>query len=124
MKQRRTKTTDKDFKLFITECKKWISYLELNRWDIIYFHKSSKGQNQWCQAGNQIYKDSHAEIFFDTEWDMEDITVENIKNAAKHEVLHILLGEIANQAYKRFASEDALSLAEEEVIRILCKKLK
>jgi hypothetical protein len=123
MIKRRTKTNLKDFELFISECKKWIKFLELNRWDVIYYHKSSKGDPGWSQAGTQVFTDSHAEILFDTEWDIEDITVENIKNAAKHEVMHLLLGNIRNNVHQRFLTEREVCLAEEEVVRILVKKL-
>ena len=122
MKKQRTTTNKKDFDLFVKECKRWIKILELNRYDIIYEHKSSRGE-KWCQAANQIYTDSHAVIYFDTEWTVEPITPENIKIAAKHEVIHLLLGGMKNCIYSRFINEDQVTLSEEEVVRILCKTL-
>jgi len=122
VKKPRTKTTSKEFDLFIAECKKWIKKLELNRWDVIYTWKRS--DENWGQAGCQVYYDSHAEILFDTVWEDEPITNENIKLAAKHEVMHLLLGNIRNNVYKRFLNEKEVLLAEEQVVRTLVKIIK
>lgn len=118
-----SKTTKEDFDLFVKECKNWVEFLELNRWDIQYIWKSGKNDN-WCNAGCRVYRDATAEIFFDTEWQREDKTVDNIKISAKHEVLHVLLGRMKDSMFKRFVSEDEMLAAEEEVVRLLCKKLK
>jgi hypothetical protein len=113
------KTKLKDFNLFVDECKKWIKILELSRWDVVY--NWCKSNEEWQQAGCQVYHDSHAEIFFDKKWETDPINTKNIKDAAKHEVIHLLLGNIRNNVYKRFLNENEVRLAEEEVVRILVK---
>ena len=51
--------------------------------------------------------------------DKESAPFEDIKGSAKHEAIHLLLGRYSNLAHSRYAMEEFLIEAEEELVRRL-----
>ncbi len=67
---------------------------------------------------------SVARLAISKDFDMEGVHVsleEKIKNSAKHEVMHLLLGEMSDIASARYRTYDELMAAEERVVGRLVK---
>lgn len=111
------KTTKQQFKQFKEECKKWQDKFELNDWKIYYQHVSYDG------GYAQIHKNSNnrvATIFFNGELEnKEEYNNLNIKEIAKHEMIHLMLARLSEIGVARFISEDETIEAEEELVQKL-----
>lgn len=115
------KTTKKDFELFVTECKIWIKKLELSNWAVYYWHKSSTNNSlAYCTRN---LSGMRADVHLNTEWSEQPVTKEEIKNCAKHEILHIFLGRMAENAEARFCSLADIDETEEELVNKLIKMI-
>ena len=117
------KTTQKHFQIFQQECQKWINAWELNNWDIFYKVDTDKG----TVAGIVTDIDGYvATIFFTGDWNnnVRPCNEEEIRLSAKHEVVHLLLGRLSDQARERFINKAEITEAEEELVRKLTKIIK
>lgn len=120
------KTTKKHFKLFKKECKKWQNKWELNHWDISYQWENLDDCG-FDMGASWTFKDYHAIVKLDTEIDesnMGDISLNQlVKDTAKHEMIHVLLGKIFGLAADRYISSPELGQEEERLVRQLEKLL-
>ncbi len=117
-------TTKKDFSIFVERCKYWIKVFGLTEWEINFRHES----------GGKTMSDSFSWIITDNEGNQFTIislnterertpSAENLKEDARHEVLHLLLADLCNAGEERYVSRDQLHKAEHMVIRRLEKVL-
>ncbi len=114
------KITDKHFKFFKKECRKFIDRLHLDNYKV-YFQLG--GQNKGAFSTTFVKNVYVATICLTKEWDetgSEGIW-KGLSQTAKHEVIHILLGRYSCVASWRHSSEDDLNEAEEELVRKLEK---
>ena len=115
-----TKTTKKDFELFMKECKIWEERLRLDGWSILYLHEEA-GK---ALAETDITPDTRTVcVRLNTEW-TDPINTEAIKETAKHEMIHVLLGRMSGNASYRYTSKIELDESEEELVYKLEKIIK
>lgn len=114
------KTTRKQFELFKSECQKWIKRFELSGWRFDYLLEDI-GKHQ--ADVNRFYENCVVTVRFNTAITRSDGRSFDsvIKNTAKHEMIHILIGNLATLAYSRYATESEITKAEEELNRKLEK---
>ena len=116
------KITNKQFKLFKDECHKWMDKLELNNWKVYFVLEDLDGSYGNIITAQEGYV---ATIKMAKDWDMSGVNNinESIKETAKHEVVHLLLGRFSNYAYSRDYDKGDLYEAEEELVRKLTRSL-
>lgn len=99
------KTNKKHFEIFKKECEYWIDRFELSNWEIFFEFKKEKD----IEARALCSTDEVGRIvnidFSDEFLGFDKITNEDIKQTAKHEIIHLLLADIANQKHNVFSSE-------------------
>ena len=112
------KTTQKQFKLFRKECQKWIDRFELSGWRFDYLLEDI-GKRQ--AEVERFYENCVVTVRFCTTLEKADgrSYTEVIKDTAKHEMIHILIGNLATMAYSKYVSESEITKHEEELTRKL-----
>ena len=110
------KTTKKHFEIFKEECQKWLDKFELNNWDVFYKADSKKGTVAEIITDLDGYI---ASILFTPDWndDMRPCNEDEIRLAAKHEVIHLLLGRVSSIGRTRWVNKDEMNEAEEELVK-------
>ena len=108
-------TTKEQFNLFKKECLKRIKEFQLNTWQIDFYLKEI--QNAQAQT-DRDYLSCMAQIYFNTEITKspDETWGQLIKDTAKHEMIHVLEGNLAQLACSRFVTPDELEKAEEELV--------
>jgi len=111
-------TNSGQFGLFKRECRKWIDRFGLNGWRFD-FHLDDIEDNQ-AQV-NRDFIGCVATVVFNTKiLKLTDKTFnETIKDTAKHEMIHVLLGNHTALANSRFVQSDEIVKSEEELARKL-----
>jgi len=111
-------TTKKQFELFKKECRKWADRFGLNGWRFD-FHLLDIGENQ--AEVRRDFMDCVATVRLHIELEKVDgeTWTDVIKNSAKHEMIHVLLGNIATLANSRHVQADEIVKADEELTRKL-----
>ena len=118
-KKKYTTTTIKQFNDFKQECKYWIDQFGLNGWKVYYEHG---GNNEDTYA--TLFTDINgrvATVCFAKEWYMRGVDDVNIgiKEAAKHEMIHLLLARMSAVGEARYADKNEIVSSEEELVRML-----
>jgi len=114
------KTTKKHFEIFKKECQMWEKRFELSGWDIRYWHEQrSKGLSSTTRdlIGRGI------DIYLSFGWNIP-ITVKEIKDCAKHEMIHTLLARVSENGKARWLTDTDYYEAEEELVYKLEKIIK
>lgn len=108
------RTSQKQFDLFVKECRKWIKRFELSGWQIDFYIKDIA--NSQAQV-NKDYIACTASVYFHTEITKSPNETWNelIKATAKHEIIHILIGNLVSLAGSRYVTPDEINKAEEEL---------
>lgn len=90
-------TTDKDFKIFKSECKKWLQFFGLLQWDVSYKHDD---EDMTCHASVICDVPSMTALVTLTKTiDIPYAITENdIRKSAFHEVLEIMLWHLTYEA--------------------------
>lgn len=109
------KTTKEHFKLFKSECRGWADRLELNNWRFDFI-LTEIGNRQAGVLRNYIT--CVIAVQFNTEIvkSKDEGYRKLIKDTAKHEMIHVLLGNFALLGQSRYITEDELDKAEEELV--------
>ena len=110
------KTTNKDFKLFMDSCDRWVDYFGLLDWEVDYFHEELPGPLAITSAQ---YKTKAASITMNTEWEDQYKTDAQIKRCAFHEVCELLLMEFNILARSRYLDEEDIAHAIHTIIQRL-----
>ena len=111
------KITNKDFGVYKTEVVKWINSFGLNGWDFDFKidgkDKDSLSTLRWNNEGR------NCTFTINRDWGNNEISEENIKKSALHEVLHLIFSKATHLADKRFADKHSLEEAWEEAVNTL-----
>ena len=118
-------TTKAQFKLFKKECQKWIDRFELNNWSCVYEFKKLINNDAQSLVSGDVYNATIAlDKDIETDFDRNMTDNEYIKEIAKHEIIHLLLGRFGYNAHERFITKSEIIEAEEELVRKLLKIIK
>lgn len=116
------KTTKEHFKLFQSECEKWVDFFGLYGWSIHYEHNYTNDNYGECYFSviGRV-----AKITLNTEFPDEGKAVINsVKETAFHEICELLLARLNVLALGKFASNaDIVNEAIHDVIRTLENKI-
>jgi hypothetical protein len=114
-------TNKKHFDIFHKECQRLQKEWHLNGWNIRYEHKKFENVNaQMIKNGNCYNATMALSTFIDCdEFTDKQNTVKFIKDLAKHEMIHLLLGRVIHCAEARWCTDSELVEAEEELVRKL-----
>lgn len=110
------KLSQKQFKLFETEARKWIDFFGLKEWQIYFLFEKIDNRAEVrynCVSGIAVF-------VLNTEVDEMDglvVTNNDIKKLGFHEVCELFLGRLVNMAERRFDLTEAG--IEEETHRII-----
>ena len=114
------KTSKKHFEIFKSECLKWQEKLKLDDWHIFFQHTKLDG----VDANTLRSSEYNATLSLDTTIIDVDYNMpidDYIKQLAKHEMIHVMLGYFALQAVRPERIRDE---AEEALVRKLEKIIK
>lgn len=107
------KTTKKHFDYFVQECKKRVNDFGLFSWDVVYYHERLDGKLAQCRTG---IPDAQAYISLSTDWrGFNQITKEDLRFTAAHEVCHLLVARLNLIGSSRFCSESEMEEADEQI---------
>ncbi len=116
------KTTKKHFDIFKRECDIWIKKLELDDIDIrVSKTNIGKGDAAHCDRGR--LDTAVIDIRLNSDLDKEDLATKTLKETARHEIIHALIGEFAALGYNRFVTSSEMVKAEEKLVVKLEKLL-
>ncbi|MBU1235046.1 MAG: hypothetical protein KKC77_19335 [Proteobacteria bacterium] len=110
------KTTKAHFETFKKEAQDWVKVLGLIGWEITYKHEDMPNDLAVCRGNLGAMA---ADIVLGKDWDDEPITEDAIVNSAHHEVLELLLFEMAILAESRYCTGQQLETARHRVIQTL-----
>ncbi len=108
-------TTQKEFQIFKKESMMWVDKLGLKGWDIEYSHKSLDIGTLATCSYNVISRS--ADLSLNVVW-IKSPTVLNIKRAAFHEVMELLLARFDAIARDRSLGEFELEEEAHNIIRV------
>lgn len=113
------KTTEKHFKIFQAECKKWIDYFGLKNWQVYYAHREINGRAE--ARFNCV--DGIANLTLNIKWDeisKDLLNDKTVKRTAFHEICELLFGRIHDMVGQRFGLiEEDVGEEIHRIIRIL-----
>lgn len=114
------KFTQEDFEFFKKECAYWIERYGLKQWNVIFFHKqlNERDAETYTDIENFFAQISLTKSFKENQ---DEDKIKNLKQAAKHEIFHILFAKLKSKAKWRYATDYQIDEAEHEIIRILEK---
>jgi hypothetical protein len=117
------KLTQKDFKLFKSECEKWIKKFGLLGWKVYYSFKQIEDKFGGCSTD---YEGRVATIYLNPDFDcpMPINKTEQIKQIALHEALELLFSPLWGLTQSRQYSESEYEMQHHNIIFILEKILK
>jgi len=116
-------TTKADFKLFQTECEKWINIFGLYDWEICFRHEEFTEQNR-----AECYLDLDGRIStirlnkdwtIDNDGNVDEVTDLKLRKTAFHEVCEILIAPLSINSRMRFIREGEIESSEHYIIRTL-----
>jgi len=117
------KTKKKDFDIFRKECRRLIDDWELNGWSVRFEHKNIGNREAAMSVNGEDY---NATIALNTELEFGSFKEEKrkiayLKELAKHETIHLLLGRLSYCGECRWVTDSEFNEAEEELVRKLIK---
>lgn len=113
------KTNKKHFEIFKKECEYWYDIFELKNWNIDYYHLDREESLAWTKVNLDGRK---LAVSLNKDWGKWDkITTEKVKNVAKHEMIHCLLGRLAELGTARYINQNEVYEAEEALVNKLSK---
>lgn len=112
------KLTQKHFEIFKKECLKYQDIFELHNWDLHFRWQNSDTDRASCHNKVSGYIST---LFLSRNWEGhgQKITDDDIKEVAKHEMIHVLLERVTASGRYRYVSENEMEEAEEELVRKL-----
>lgn len=115
------KITKKQFQFFIKECEYWLQKLKIDDVRVSYYFEEPKMDGD--ASCTQSYQHKIAEIMLHPNlYPHDNETIQQmIKRLAKHEVMHILIGEMLILSLSRFGDEEEIRAANHRIVRKLEK---
>ena len=114
------KLTTKQFNIFRAECLRLQKEWGLLGWRLYFEFKPLK--NRYAEADIDL-EGRLATLRLSSQLDNDVLEANNILHHAKHEMIHVLMGRLADLAHTRFLDKKEMNEAEEELVRILEKLL-
>lgn len=115
------KPSKQDFEFFKKCCLKYADRFELNNWTFRFHFEKDKDEKF---EGGRIYRNLEnyqADIYLDPTYEQNR---EGIRQTAKHEIIHCLVGVLYILGRDRFISEFEISSEEEQLVHKLEKIIK
>lgn len=109
------KTTKKQFEIFKKECKRWITFFGLTEWRIYYYHEDI-GDNFGERRAD--ISAMNASIVLNTNFPDEEISKQDIKKTAFHEICELMLSE-ESACLQAILSQSEVSRINHTIIRRL-----
>lgn len=110
---------------FKDECEKWIAKLGLTGWTVYYSFTPKDEEETEYASCSPDYMGCKADIQLSRCWDEKCPPTEaNIRQSAKHEIIHLLLANLTALARNRFVVRGELEKAEEAITIKLERVLK
>lgn len=113
-----TKKTKKHFELFKSECEKWIKIFQLNNWRFEFFIDNEDDKNRVYQL--RRWRIKSIDMYFCSRSSLSK-DIQKVKQTAKHEIIHSMLGGLVLLGEQRYLREDELYEEEEGLVRKLEK---
>ncbi len=107
----------RDFTLFKKEFTRYQKLLGMNGWEIYFKHEP--GVRGSFADTFLDFANLTATVRLNSELDDGDKPFKDIKGTAKHEALHILIARLEGEARYRFATDEAIKEATEELVHKL-----
>ena len=114
------KTTRQDFQYFEKACLSYLKAWKMDDWDVFFYHAHSKNYRAHINVNHSARQ---LEITLSTVWIDHPVNNRELKIAAKHEVIHGLLGPIVSLARARYVTTDEMINGEHAVVQKLMKLL-
>lgn len=115
------KTTLKQFETFKKECEYYQHKWKLDDWKISYAVEDLRGRGECTRTlDGCMVTISFCKYYTDQ---INLLNDDEIKEIAKHEMLHVLLGRLGSLAYTRFTNADEIQEAEHALLHKLMKLL-
>lgn len=112
---KRLKLNDNKIKEFINSTNKYLDFFGIKNWEITFDHKcndtSSCAELHWNLEAKQA--------IFQIAKEMSKYDYHNIDKTAFHEVLELLLADLASLVWNRIVTEEMVSEAKHEIIHTL-----
>lgn len=121
-KKEGTQITKREFAIFKAECRRWVDRFGLTDWKLYYTFEEIEGG---LASVNRDWEGKCATVTlhpFQERIPKADVEA-SVKSSARHEMLHLLLGELDYLNGRRAISNDIWSAAEHGVIRRLERAL-
>lgn len=115
MKNKKIVLKQKHFDYFKKCCNYYIDKFKLDSWSFFFHQESQNGS----MAKTRInYVDQVATVILAETWNSIGIfdLKKEIKNTAKHEIIHVLIGRFAGLVNSRHVGEDEMTNAEESLV--------
>ncbi len=115
------KTTKADFNYFVTCCEAYMAAWGITEWKVYFEHYDIGDAKAICLAELLAMR---VTFKLNTDWGENDpVTRRELKDAAKHEVIHNLLSPIDTLGRSRYVSKDELDQGSHAVVQRLMKLL-
>ena len=112
------KTTNKDFKIFRDECRKWIDIFGLKSWSVKYDHRNAAGKDTLASCCYSV-TDRVATLVLSKDWGNDVVDDYQIEKSAFHEVCELFLANIRTLAEYRYTTMLEIDEEVHAVIRTL-----
>ena len=113
------KTTTKHFACFKRECECWIDRYGLKDWHIYFEHCEIEDRPRTCAMAETDLENRIARITLNDKWENLEPTCALLRNAAYHEVCHVLLCRLTELALSREIFKNVIDDEIHAVIRRL-----
>ena len=108
------KTTKTHFELFKKEVAKWVFIYGMKDWEVIVRHKALiKNSRGACHSN---FVDRVTVVGLNPDWGETEVTNDNIRKTAFHEVTEILTSQLVALCEARFVTQDEISTANHYLI--------
>lgn len=111
-------TTTKHFQTFKNECLSFQNKWGLTGWELFFEHIKLDGI---YATVDMDLATRNARLEFAKDWPDNKITDEIIRETAKHEMIHLILGRINCLSRARYTTEAEINEANEEATKLLEK---
>lgn len=92
------KTTETHFKVFKTECEKWIDRFNLRSWAIYYRHENHEKNTDWVAWRSFDLTGRIATLGLSLDWSNKKPDENEVRKSAFHEVCELLLARLEAEA--------------------------
>jgi hypothetical protein len=111
------KTTKADFRVFVAECERLRKLWKLDGYVLRYRHVQLDDGDQALCSGNYVQRG--ATLSLSTDWTVGhelEKTGEAIREMARHEMAHVLIGQLGILATVRFGNSQEMQACEHELV--------